>query len=211
MHNFPGFFPALLTYFFLLHRFACGSTTDKRHIYFWLIGQRLSHLFVLAEFSVKASISQLGNVGPIYLHSTNQRTGNDVIVQLFSLIFFFISYLVISKILSFYPPNRQRWKQPNVQWWSHLCAVDHVRGDFYCCASTLGQDWSLNISDPFPVITCLSHCSGRVEVSFLLLLLHTLGHYHKYGTLTLVPGLSGYKLSLQVSHWGLPLILIKAW
>lgn len=38
-----------------------------------------------------------------------------------------------------------------------------------------------------------------------------LGYYHKYDTLTLVPGLSGYKLSLQVSQQGLPLILIKAW
>lgn len=81
---------------------------------------------------------------------------------------------------------------------------------FYCSISTLGLDCSLSTSDPFPVITCLSHCSGRVEVSFLLLLLHTLGHYHKYGALTLVPGLSGNKLSLQVSHRGLPLILIKA-
>ena len=82
---------------------------------------------------------------------------------------------------------------------------------FHFSISTLGLGWSLSTSDLFPVITCLSHCSRRVEVSFLLLLLHTLGHYHKYGTLTLVPCLSGYKLSLQVSHRGLPLILIKAW
>lgn len=96
MLNFPGFFPALLTYFFQLQRFACGSTTDKRHIYFWLIGQRLSHLFVVAEFSVQASISQLGDVGPIYLlnRKTESREWCHLIIFLFNLCRFVSCYFI---------------------------------------------------------------------------------------------------------------------
>lgn len=62
--QFSRFLPRPANLFFQSQRFACGSTTDERHIYFWLIGQQLSHLFVVAEFSVKASISQLDDMRP---------------------------------------------------------------------------------------------------------------------------------------------------
>lgn len=146
------------------------------------------------------------------------RRKPDVMILLFLFAIYFL-HLLCLELKSGRPfkdfcfsPRSSSWIQTTraVAMKSSVCRRNHMLL-FYCCVSTLGAGWSQNTPDPYPVITCLSHCSERVEVSFLLLLLHTLGHYHKYGTLTLVPCLSGYKLSLQVSHRGLPLILIKAW
>ncbi len=96
--QFSRFLPRPANLFFRSQRYACGSTTDKRHIYFWLIGQQLSHLFVVAEFSVKASISQLrsetvwGPYNCITQYTDSWRPRCDFLSFIFILLYLFILF-----------------------------------------------------------------------------------------------------------------------